>query len=214
MNKQNLHIIVAFVVIALILLFVAVVLYVPVFGCRLSESNADWGAFGNFFWGLGTMLLTGLNVYVFYRLTTTIEVSRKEREERALAYDKKKLEIDTQQSILKDLQQIKRLILGEEYLSINSCMEIVMFKGTLTPFENLFPSLDEKTLQSILEKTTQYESYYMRNKYLLENPPTDLVRRVSNEVVFKEKKKEILQGLYDLEKLMCKDINDKLKKDK
>ena len=52
--------------VTLIGIAVCFVAYRPIVGTELSDDNADWGNFGAFFWGFGTMCFTMLNVIVFY----------------------------------------------------------------------------------------------------------------------------------------------------
>ena len=52
----------------LIGIVVCFVAYRPVMGTELSDDNADWGNFGAFFWGLGTMVFTLLNTIVIYAI--------------------------------------------------------------------------------------------------------------------------------------------------
>lgn len=52
----------------LIGIVVCFVVYRPAVGTELSDDNADWGNFGAFFWGLGTMVFTLLNTIVFYAI--------------------------------------------------------------------------------------------------------------------------------------------------
>jgi len=47
---------------------VLVAAYRPAVGTELSDENADWGNFGAFFWGLGTMCFTLLNAIIFYAI--------------------------------------------------------------------------------------------------------------------------------------------------
>ena len=47
---------------------VLVAAYRPAVGTELSDDNADWGNFGAFFWGLGTMCFTLLNAIIFYAI--------------------------------------------------------------------------------------------------------------------------------------------------
>ena len=64
MKTERIIITLAFVLIGLIMVGVFCFMYRPIFSGPLSVKHADWEAFGDFFWGLGTMLLTGLNVIV------------------------------------------------------------------------------------------------------------------------------------------------------
>lgn len=52
----------------LIGIVVCFVIYRPAVGTELSDDNADWGNFGAFFWGLGTMCFTLLNAIIFYAI--------------------------------------------------------------------------------------------------------------------------------------------------
>lgn len=42
--------------------------YRPAVGTDISNKNGDWGNFGSFFWGFGTMCFTCLNVVIFYHI--------------------------------------------------------------------------------------------------------------------------------------------------
>lgn len=55
-------------VVFLIGLLVCLAIYRPAVGTEISNQNADWGNFGAFFWGLGTMAFTLLNTIVFYAI--------------------------------------------------------------------------------------------------------------------------------------------------
>lgn len=44
------------------------VIYRPAVGSGVSGNNDDWGNFGAFFWGLGTMCFTLLNAIIFYAI--------------------------------------------------------------------------------------------------------------------------------------------------
>ncbi len=58
--------------VTLIGIAVCFVAYRPAVGTELSDDNADWGNFGAFFWGLGTMCFTLLNVIIFYTISQRI----------------------------------------------------------------------------------------------------------------------------------------------
>lgn len=47
---------------------VCVAAYRPAVGTDISGKNADWGNFGAFFWGFGTMCFTLLNAIIFYAI--------------------------------------------------------------------------------------------------------------------------------------------------
>lgn len=67
----------------LVLIFV---LYRYTFDGKLSSEVSDWTAFVNIFNGVGILLLTALNVWIFYKLTVLIA----ENEEKHRLYDKQK----------------------------------------------------------------------------------------------------------------------------
>lgn len=48
---------------------VCVAAYRPAVGTDISDKNADWGNFGAFFWGFGTMCFTLLNAKYFMLFT-------------------------------------------------------------------------------------------------------------------------------------------------
>ena len=79
--KNKYYILIAFLVIAVIMLGVLGFAYRITFSTsEYSPNNVDWGGFGDFFWGLGTMLLTALNVYMVYNINNTIERSRRAKD--------------------------------------------------------------------------------------------------------------------------------------
>jgi len=66
---KNKTIIIWFIVIALAMFLIWICAYRPTFSTStFSAENTDWGGFGDFFWGLGVMCFTGLNVYVFWQI--------------------------------------------------------------------------------------------------------------------------------------------------
>ena len=77
MKKNNKTIIIfAFIGIAFILLSIWWFAYRPVFSGEYSSANSEWGGFGDFFWGLGTMLLTAVNVIMVYKINSAIDYTR------------------------------------------------------------------------------------------------------------------------------------------
>lgn len=71
------HWIVVIVIIAII--FIGMIVwgfcYFPHFSNSLSGNNADWGNFGQFFFGLGTMLLAGLAAFIMLGIDTQLHRS-------------------------------------------------------------------------------------------------------------------------------------------
>lgn len=73
MNKCQTIVFGVFFAIILIVICICIVLYRMVFNGGLSADSNDWIAFATLVGSIGTMLFTGLNVYVFYMLTSTVE---------------------------------------------------------------------------------------------------------------------------------------------
>lgn len=55
-------------VVILIGILVCFAAYRPAVGTDISGKNADWGNFGTFFWGFGTMCFSLLNAIIFYAI--------------------------------------------------------------------------------------------------------------------------------------------------
>ena len=64
MTKRYWYIIFAVTVFIAVGVLIWGVFYRPQFSSTFSGNNADWGDFGEFFFGLGTRLLTGLTVFI------------------------------------------------------------------------------------------------------------------------------------------------------
>lgn len=77
------------IVVAIVTLFV---FYRRIFNGDFSTESADWGDFGDFIGGVGTLFFTGLNVWIFYELTKYIN------------HNSTKIEI--QQMVFKTLEQL------------------------------------------------------------------------------------------------------------
>lgn len=75
MNKCQ-KIFIVFFILILVVICICIVLYRMVFNGGLSTDSNDWIAFATLVGSIGTMLFTGLNVIVFYVLTSVIEENR------------------------------------------------------------------------------------------------------------------------------------------
>ena len=83
MNKQTLsNIIIALGIIIVVILGIWLFVYLPNVGSNISSANDDWGYFGEFFWGLGSMLLTGLNVFVLVLLNKQLHENNESQQDR------------------------------------------------------------------------------------------------------------------------------------
>ncbi len=114
MNKTILsNIILALGIIIVVILSIWLFVYLPNVGSAISSSNADWGYFGEFFWDLGTMLLTGLNVFVLVLLNKQLHENNESQQDRQNQFMIKVEE--ERRSIVQEIIVAKRL---EENLKI------------------------------------------------------------------------------------------------
>ena len=114
MNKQTLsNIIIALGIIIVVILGIWLFAYLPNVGSNISSANDDWGYFGEFFWGLGSMLLTGLNVFVLVLLNKQLHENNESQQDRQNQFMIKMEE--ERRSIVQDIIVTKRL---EENLKI------------------------------------------------------------------------------------------------
>lgn len=99
---SSIYILLAFAGILIVVLCVLLFAYWPHFADDLSDKNADWGDFGQFFWGLGTMLLTALNVWVLFSVNRSLNefnenLQTKQQEfEKWLEEDRQKFQVKMQ----------------------------------------------------------------------------------------------------------------------
>lgn len=108
MNKQTLsNIIIALGIIIVVILGIWLFAYLPNVGSDISTRNADWGYFGEFFWDLGTMLLTGLNVFVLVLLNKQLHENNESQQDRQNLFMIKMEE--ERRSIVQDIIVTKRL---------------------------------------------------------------------------------------------------------
>ena len=108
MNKQTLsNIIIALGIIIVVMLGIWLFAYLPNVGSDISTRNADWGYFGEFFWDLGTMLLTGLNVFVLVLLNKQLHENNESQQDRQNLFMIKMEE--ERRSIVQDIIVTKRL---------------------------------------------------------------------------------------------------------
>lgn len=134
--KKRYYILIAFVVIAVIVLCVWCFAYRPTFStCDYSITNVEWGGFGDFFWGLGTMLLTALNVYMVYSINTAIENNRRAKD---------KFEIEKE--IINEYKSLRDLCLKRDSSDVFSVdtqyiAQMESFIRELRRYTNVFPFL-------------------------------------------------------------------------
>lgn len=205
--KKQFNIYLAFAIIAVTLFLVWLFIYIPNYGDTISTENADWGAFGDFFWGLGNMLIAGLNVYVFYQLTITFEQSRTAREketkhlhEQQLALQKKQIKIEQQLTLLKDVNNIVREATSILQLTDDLYSKITYTLMSLQTFHQLFPTLEIQQIKLLIEKIKTHNQ---------DNATVWIEQTSSNDKIYIPADKrhlEIIQELISVEHILWKDL--------
>lgn len=166
---SSLNILIAICAILIVLLCVGAFVYKPHFSDSLSGNNADWGNFGDFFWGLGTMLLTALNVYMVYNINNTIERSRR-------AKDKFEIEkaIITEFKSLRD-KCLTRVNANVFNVDTQYIAQLESFIRELRRYENIFPFLRENRKRESLNILQQ------RLRYMQDQNSLDEWRRTHSQ---------------------------------
>lgn len=75
MAERSWYLIITFIVVFAIGLGICAYLYLPQFTNTLSGDNSDWGNFGQFFFGLGTMVFTAISAFVMLGIDTQLNRS-------------------------------------------------------------------------------------------------------------------------------------------
>lgn len=111
MKKERTIIILIFVLIGLLGVGIFCFAYRPIFSGPISAKHADWEAFGDFFWGLGTMLFTALSVWMLYFVNRQL---RKNQEQQQVQHEKFQARIEEERhNLIKEIIHQKRI---ENYL--------------------------------------------------------------------------------------------------
>ena len=156
--RNNALIISAFAFIGLTMWGVWHFAYKPNFSATFSTNNADWGNFGDFFWGLGTMLLTALNVYVFYRLTVVFGKSEEERDKAALNLQQRQFEFDQKMAILNDIRSTIIALNTTHEMSEELRSDIYGILNRLQVLRGLFLSTKlEQQIKNVRKKVFYYD---------------------------------------------------------
>lgn len=75
MNKRVIRTTIAFISVIVAVGLVFLLCYKPNFSSELSGDNADWGNFGQFFFGLGTLLVAIVTAYIMLGVDTQLHRS-------------------------------------------------------------------------------------------------------------------------------------------
>lgn len=111
-DKETRHyewliVLVAFIAIIVIMLGVWFGAYRPIFSGGYATSNIEWGGFGDFFWGMGTMLFTALSVWMLYFVNQQL---RENQEKQQKQQEKFQAKIEEErQKLLKDIIRKRRM---------------------------------------------------------------------------------------------------------
>lgn len=74
-NKRVIRTTIAFIGVLVVGAFVFLLCYKPNFSSELSGDNTDWGNFGQFFFGLGTLLVAIITAYIMLGVDTQLHRS-------------------------------------------------------------------------------------------------------------------------------------------
>ena len=203
MKKETSNIILTLSIILVLLLSIWFFAYLPKFNNSISGNNADWGNFGDFFWGLGTMLLTGLNVYVFYRLTVVFGKSEEERDKAALNLQQRQFEFDQKMAILNDLRSAILELHTKHKISEELRTDIYGVLNRIQVLRNLFSS-DELAAKVIdlRNKVSSYDSETV-DAWLEQNSKDEKIYIPIDKRVI-----EILKGLSDISTIIWQDLDN------
>lgn len=159
--------IIALASIVLLMLIACVAIFLQNFHCVYVPDFSEWGSFGDFFWGLGTMLLTALSVYLMYKINSTIEYKRQ----------------------IKDMSEIQRAIINEYKSLRDKCLfrdssdvfhievqyiaPMESFIRELRGYSNIFPFLSDevkaRSLNILQERLRLLQDPDSLNKWIKEN---------------------------------------------
>ena len=201
---KRITIIILFLVIALIMLGVWFFAYRPIFSTStFSVNNTDWGGFGDFFWGLGNMLLTALNVYVFYKLTRSIGESEKDRDDAALNIQQRQFEFNQKMAILNDLRCAILEIYTKHDISEELRTEIYGVLNRIQVLRNLFSSNElAAKVSNLRNKIFNYDSEVVDAWLEQNNKGEKIYIPIDKRVV------EILRGLNDVSTIIWQDLDN------
>ncbi len=118
MNRRFLHITCAFLGVVAVLILVWLFCYKPNLGSELSGENADWGNFGQFFFGLGTLLVAIVTAYVMLGIDTQLHRSGSIK-----LYEKTLRRFRT--TITKDIMEISPYELKTAYMDMYMMLAII-----------------------------------------------------------------------------------------
>lgn len=161
-------IVLAFILIGLLLIGVFCFVYRPIFSGPISTEHAEWEAFGGFFWGLGTMLLTGLNVWMLYFVNQQL---RENQEQQQIQQEKFQTRIE--ESRRKFLEEIIRRKRFEDWLGT---YHLIVLKLTGPELKS-----DTDWLNLLRELTVIYKAIIAEQDSLLKDT-LNKINRVNEEI--------------------------------
>lgn len=139
-----------------------IVVYFSIFNGSISTNNQDWGLFIQIFNGLIMAILTGVNIYIFYKLNITIENKNQERNIKA--------KIDNVQSVLTQL----RVNQYEEIRSLITNVKVELMQETFNP-QNII-QLKKKLME--MDQSFLYKSSDLGNDSFLFPVIEDILEKI------------------------------------
>lgn len=206
MKTERKIIVLIFVLIGLLGVGVFCFAYRPVFCGPISDNHADWEAFGDFFWGLGTMLFSGLSVWMLYFVNRQL---RENQEQQQVQQEKFQTRLEeSRRKFLEDIIRRKRIedwlesyhqivlkLTGPELKSdadwLNLLRELtVVYKAIITEQENF----SQDTLDNINKIRAKIKEAILKGYSVVDNSTEGLKMAIVNVSL----NKEIVDLYFDL----------------
>ena len=144
----------------LVIICVSIVVYWMTFGGDLSTDSNDWIAFSTLVGSIGTMLFTGLNVWVFYTLTSTI-ARRKE------SYQKYERQKQLVSQFNRNINSVFSLdIDGNPSCDVNSGLfiKILEWLQKIQREQTILPTLGSDGYQTFIEDFKDFCKSYLHSE--------------------------------------------------
>lgn len=175
-----------------------IILYFSKFHYGLSCDQQDWGNFGAYISGTIVPILTIVNIWVFYRLTSAIDRHDEERKQKDLNHQRKIIVAQFRQKELDNIANILNSVFAETSRKKESITNAISrIEGLITYQITIFPIIgDDSVKKEILELenllNTLGQPYglnspipFTNNVFLPKNYPNTVIKYLSakNKVI-------------------------------
>lgn len=191
MNRRVIRITIAFVGVIGVVSLVWLFCYRPNFGSEFARENADWGNLGQFFFGLGALLVAIVTAYIMLGIDTQLH-----RSNMIKLYEKTLRRF--RNSINKELKMISPYEMTSAYMDMYGVLTII-------EFDNNFSYSVNKRAAKLFKETLRYKDVILSiYSYLVKmnnhNKPDDHYVELYNQLV------ELISNLSAF--LICLSNND------